>query len=151
MTDDDYALIDKMKTLDCEKICVENKLDISSGVGKSFCECEERQSFTDNVVALSAKTGMGKEKLEECIRRLYNEDSLDLSSDAVIWSAAQKASLDRAYGLLSSAKEALEAGSPLDAVGVVCEEAVSELRMADGRDVSDEIIDGIFSKFCVGK
>jgi len=150
MTRDDYELIEKLKTLPCAKICVENKLDLPSDA-PSDEDRDARRSFADITIELSAKTGEGKAALEDAVARLFNEEKLDLASDAVIWSAAQKASLDRAHAFLSSAKEALEAGSPLDAVGVVCEEALAELRMVDGRDVSDDIIDGIFSKFCVGK
>ena len=148
LTEDDLDLIEKLKALPCEKICVVNKLDAA---GDAFGGIEAIKDVTPNIVYLSAKTGEGREEFEKTVSRLFNEDGLDLASDAVIWSAAQKASLDRAGDLLSSAKAALEEGSPLDAVGVVCEEALAQIRMADGRDVSEDIIDGIFSKFCVGK
>ena len=149
MTGEDLELIEKIKEYPCEKICVENKADLADGGYPE--DRAARRSLTENTVELSAKTGAGKEKLEKMIAKLFNEEKLDLSSDAVIWSAAQKASLDRAIEHLSDAAATLSEEGPLDAVGVACERAVAELRMADGRDVSDEIIDGIFSKFCVGK
>ena len=146
---DDRELIDRLKESSAEKIVVFNKDDLDSAL--SGDEIGHIKSVTPHTVALSALRGDGKAALEEEIGKIFNEEGLDLSSDAVIWSAAQRASLDRAYDLLEGARRALEDGSPLDAVGVVCEEALAELRMADGRDVSDDIIDGIFSKFCVGK
>ena len=148
LTPDDRELASRVLSLGAEKILVLNKNDLASGLSAGD---EEALSGFERRVSLSASSGEGKEALEAAISKLYNEDGIDLSSDAVVWSAVQRASLDRASELLSSAKSALEAGSPLDAVGVVCEEAIAELRMVDGRDVSDEIIDGIFSKFCVGK
>ena len=146
---DDRELIDRLKESSAEKIVVFNKDDLDFAL--SGDEIGHIKSVTPHTVALSALRGDGKAALEEEIGKIFNEGGLDLSSDAVIWSAAQRASLDRAYDLLEGARRALEDGSPLDAVGVVCEEALAELRMADGRDVSDDIIDGIFSKFCVGK
>ena len=148
LTTDDISLIERLKELSCEKILVCNKLDIKSE--NDLFDKEIMKNFPRRVF-LSALTGEGKEALENVIASLYNEDALDLSNDAVIWSAAQKASLDRAYDLLTAARDALSEGAPLDAVGVLCERALSELRMVDGRDVTDDIIDGIFSKFCVGK
>lgn len=148
LTPDDRELAGKILSLGAEKILVLNKNDLVPGISAVD---EEILSGFERRVSLSASSGEGKEALEAAIAKLYNEDGIDLSSDAVVWSAVQRASLDRASELLSSAKSALEKGSPLDAVGVVCEEAIAELRMVDGRDISDEIIDGIFSKFCVGK
>ena len=147
--EDDRELLGYLKGMPVEKIVVLNKKD--SAITPDPDDEKLISSVSSRTVYLSAKSGDGKEELEDAVKRIFNEGGLDLSTDAVIWSAAQKASLDRAHELLLSAKSALEEGSPLDAVGVVCEEAIAELRMADGRDVSDDIIDGIFSKFCVGK
>ena len=146
---DDRDLLEKLKGADAEKIIVFNKDDLDCALDEE--DTEYIKSVSPRSVSLSASSGEGKSALEEEIKKIFNEGGLDLSSDALIWSAAQRASLDRARELLLDAKSALEEGSPLDAVGVVCEEALAELRMADGRDVSDDIIDGIFSKFCVGK
>lgn len=149
LSEDDRELVAEVKDLGAEKILILNKSDLGDGV------TEDDKSLLFEVfarrVVMSASSASGKEELECTISEIFNGDELDLSNDAVVWSAAQYASLDRTCELLSAAKSALEEGSPLDAVGVVCEEALSELRMVDGRDVSDDIIDGIFSKFCVGK
>ncbi|MBR6915276.1 MAG: GTP-binding protein, partial [Clostridia bacterium] len=146
---DDLDLIDRVSGLDAEKICVLNKSDLPSGM--SAQDRERIAALSHRTVAVSALTGDGKETIGGAISDIYNEEKLDFSSDAVIWSAAQRASLDRAYELLSDAENAIREGSPLDAVGVMCESALAELRTVDGRNVSDDIIDGIFSKFCVGK
>ena len=147
LTDDDRELIEKILSLNTEKILVENKCDLTDAF-----TAEDRAALSrfSRKVEMSASTGKGADALAEQIAEIYNGGGLDLSSDAVIWSAAQRASLDRASELLADAKEAVEEGA-LDAAGVMCETALSELRMVDGRGVSEEIIDGIFSKFCVGK
>lgn len=149
LDDEEKSFIKIMKTTDGEKICVLNKKDL----GEKLTD-EDKALIEDsfaNVVCLSASTGDGVRELSDVISKLYSTDSIDIGNDALIWDAAQKASLDRTCELLSDAKDALEASSPLDAVGVMCEAALTELRMVDGRDVSEDIIDGIFSRFCVGK
>ncbi|MBR0303295.1 MAG: tRNA uridine-5-carboxymethylaminomethyl(34) synthesis GTPase MnmE [Clostridia bacterium] len=149
LTTEDTELLDRLKMSKTEKICVINKSDI--GCAMTPRDEARIEEVFGTVLSLSSKTGDGKAALEGEISRLFNEGGLDLSSDAVIWSAAQRASLDRASELLSEARDALCSGTPLDAVGVLCESALTELRTVDGRDVSEDIIDGIFSKFCVGK
>ena len=82
---------------------------------------------------------------------LYDAGSVSVTDDAVIWSARQEATLRRAAEYLTEAKTALEAGDYTDAVCTLCEGALAERRGTDGRGVGEEIIDGIFSRFCVGK
>lgn len=149
LSEEEKGFIRELKELSKEKICVLNKSDL----GLSLSEDDKNligENF-ENVVEISAKNASGIEALSEKISQLYNSEKLSSDSDAIIWDAMQKASLDRAAALLEEAKCALEAFAPLDAVGVVAERALSEMRMVDGRDVSEDIIDGIFSRFCVGK
>ncbi len=148
LSDDDRELMEKIIPLGAEKILVLNKSDRADALTEGDREALSR---FERKVEMSCATGEGKEALEREIAKIYNEGALDLSTDAVIWSAAQRASLDRTAELLSDASRAMREGSPLDAVGVMCETALAELRMVDGRNVSEDIIDGIFSKFCVGK
>lgn len=139
----------EMKDSPKEKLCVLNKSDLGSDLGED--DTALLTSVFPHVIELSAKDGSGIETLSQRITELYNSERLCGDSDAIIWDAMQKASLDRAAALLDEAKCALEACAPLDAVGVVTEQALAEMRMVDGRDVSEDIIDGIFSRFCVGK
>ncbi|MBR6918264.1 MAG: tRNA uridine-5-carboxymethylaminomethyl(34) synthesis GTPase MnmE [Clostridia bacterium] len=150
LSGEDVELIEYVNGSGCEVIYVENKSDCRKD-GASFEKDDLFIRSAGSVVSMSALTGEGKAQLEALISKLYNEDAIDVSRDAVIWNAAQKAALERACEGLEAAKSALEEQSPLDAVGVVCEEAIANILMIDGRDVSEEIIDGIFSKFCVGK
>ena len=66
-------------------------------------------------------------------------------------SARQNALVTRALGFVTTALEALKAGATDDTAGLELEEALSELSELDGRRVSEEIVDGIFHRFCVGK
>lgn len=149
LCNEEKEFIEKARALLAEKICVINKTDLPRGMTKE--DAELIASAFENRVELSAKRGGGVEPLEKAVADLYNAERLSLNDDALIWDSEQKASLDRAERLLSDAKAALEAAAPYDAVGVTCEEALAEIRMVDGRDVSEDIISAIFSRFCVGK
>lgn len=149
LDEDEKKFIGETSENGAEKIALLNKTDIErvlSPADESFI----RDHFR-TVVLTSAAVNGGTDALAEAISELYNSEKLSPSTDALIWDSMQKASLDRTIELLASAKCALEDDAPLDVVGVVCEEALTELRMVDGKNVSEDIISGIFSHFCVGK
>lgn len=146
---EEKAFAKKTEDLNCEKICIINKTDLDSALGEN--DLAYLTASFGNTVSISAEKKTGLEDLESMISSLFNSEKLSLSNDALIWDSLQKASLDRAAELLFEAKKAIERSEALDAVGVLCEDALGEIRMVDGKDVSEDIISSIFSRFCVGK
>ncbi len=107
--------------------------------------------FCRLVLTVSAKTGEGMEHLRASVAALWNADLLDRPGAAVVFDERQLASLQRADEILRELSARISEGAPADVLGVLCEAALAELRRTDGRNVSEEIINGIFSRFCVGK
>ncbi len=127
-----------------KKIAVFNKTDLLS---KGESACKNADGF-DGCVNISAKTGDGMEELETQIAKLFplgfeGEESCMLSNV-------------RQYECLISAQNELEHAleniniTP-DALLSDIERAVGALGQMTGKTVSEEIIDNIFSRFCVGK
>lgn len=141
--DGDRALLSRLSDLPGVKIAVMNKSDLGGPA-----RAPEGFEYT---VRLSAKTGEGVGELKELIEELFAGEKLDYDSQAVVMSARQNASVTRALGFVTTALEALKAGATDDTAGLELEEALSELSELDGRRVSEEIVDGIFHRFCVGK
>ena len=127
-------------------IAVLNKSDLPAADGAGIPD-----GIADDTVHISAKNGDGLDELRAAVSRAAGTDTLDASSDAVIWDVRQQAALSRAYSALAEAEYALTEGDPLDAVCMLCETALSEIRGVDGRAVDEEIVAGIFARFCVGK
>ncbi|MBQ1977023.1 MAG: tRNA uridine-5-carboxymethylaminomethyl(34) synthesis GTPase MnmE [Clostridia bacterium] len=149
LTPDCTALFEKVCDLSVPTVVILNKSDTGCALS-----AEEIASFTtraDYTISLSAKTGDGMEELRRVIAEIAGTDKLDTENDAVIWDARQEASLTLAYDLLGDALYGLTMGDPLDAVCTVCETALAEIRGVDGRAVDEDIIAGIFARFCVGK
>ena len=69
----------------------------------------------------------------------------------MLTNARQNASVSRALEYISAAIAQLKSGFTSDTVGLDVEAALSELSLLDGRRISEEIVDGIFHRFCVGK
>lgn len=105
----------------------------------------------DRNVLVSAKTGDGINELARAVSDLYNSTALSLESDAIIWNAEQHVSITKAAQLLREASSAIAAGEPYDCVSLLMEQALAEIGRIDGKGVSEEIVNSIFSKFCVGK
>ncbi|MBQ8613792.1 MAG: tRNA uridine-5-carboxymethylaminomethyl(34) synthesis GTPase MnmE, partial [Ruminiclostridium sp.] len=77
-------------------------------------------------------------------------DRLDLSS-GFIANERQRTCIKDAREYISEAITALEAGITLDAVGIMCENALDRLYELSGENVSEAVIDEVFRRFCVGK
>ena len=82
---------------------------------------------------------------------MFIDGDIDMANDAVVTGARQYASLMLAREHLDRAISDIRAGFSLDAccVGVEC--AMSALGEVDGREIGEEIVAEIFSRFCVGK
>ena len=105
-------------------------------------------SYNGNTTTSNITTGELLEVISATKTAVVDEYT---ENDAVIWDARQEASLTLAYDLLEDALCGLTMGDPLDAVCTVCETALAEIRGVDGRAVDEDIIAGIFARFCVGK
>ena len=139
---DDRALL---CSLDPEKtVVVLNKSDLPSAVAPADL------SGFGRAVRLSCLTGEGVDELKSLIERLFVTGEIDFTRP-VLTNARQKAALERADGFLAAALDALRAGATPDVAGLDLELAAGALGEADGRAVSEEVVNGIFSRFCVGK
>lgn len=139
--------------LECAKgktaIAIINKTDKESRLSPEFMK--KIDTGCQKTVYLSAKTSDGKEELSQVLEEMYNLGEIDLSSDAVIANARQFASVSLALDKALESKEALTFGQTPDIICFSLEEALSELNMIDKREVSEEVVSAIFSRFCVGK
>lgn len=104
-------------------------------------------------VRLSSKTGAGLDMLIDTVAGLVTADTALPMQDAGV-SLGTERQKEAVTAALEAARHALEAGRsgyPLDAVIQDVEEAVHALGSVTGEVRSDDILDKIFSGFCVGK
>ncbi len=146
-TPDDYALIDKLQASAKPCIALLNKSDLKQS-GEMSSLLSERFEHTLNICA---RTGEGMDALAARIDTLFIDGSIDMDNDAVLTGARQFASVSNAQELIASAMSEIRLGTPLDLCCIGIESAISALGEVDGREVGEEIVSEIFSKFCVGK
>lgn len=142
MTDASEPVDEKFDLSRCIKVL--NKADIASE--ESF-----RTPF-DSYLRLSVSTGEGFNELcSRLAEKLEEGITLPSSGDPVIENERQKANLERASHSLCSALSKEEEGLPLDLIALDVQEALEALGEITGEVTTDDILDNIFSNFCVGK
>lgn len=107
--------------------------------------------FFENEMFVSAKTGEGFDELARTVGEMFIDGSISLYNDAVVMDARQYGALTTASLSLGRAIEALRAGLSLDLCASDVEAAMISLGELDGREVGEDIVANIFSRFCVGK
>ena len=130
-------------------IALINKTDKESKISPEFMQ--KIDTGCQKVIFTSAKTGGGRDELAKALSDMYELGEIDLSNDAVIANARQFSSVNVALEKALEAKEALIFGQTPDIICFSLENALSELNMIDRREVSEEVVSAIFSRFCVGK
>ncbi|MBQ7377101.1 MAG: tRNA uridine-5-carboxymethylaminomethyl(34) synthesis GTPase MnmE [Clostridia bacterium] len=145
LTDEDAALIAELKQTDIPTVILLNKSDLHllPEVRAAF------DAFT-HVLSLSAKTKTA-DALTALIEKLFIDGDISVNDTAILTSARQFAALTHARAALSDSLRAFASGLPADVASSDLEIALGALSELDGRAVSEEIVSGIFSKFCVGK
>lgn len=111
--------------------------------------------FTDDLdlapaVPVSAKTGAGLEDLGELVAASFPQAEGG-EAGAVLTNARQAEAAQRALEALTAARMGFETGITPDAVLTDVEAALAALGDLTGRTVREDVVDRIFSRFCVGK
>lgn len=143
LTKEDKDILDFCK----DKLClgVINKTDLDVKDVRS-----EIAEYIDTIVEISAEKLNGKEELEVAAAKLLETDRID-TTQAMLTGERQYLAVTEALSCVREAKLALTSGITLDAVNVSLDCAIEKLLELTGRKASEEVVNEIFSQFCVGK
>lgn len=100
-------------------------------------------------IQISTKSGKGIDNLLSVLKEKLGQDNAE--NGAVVANERQKKALIEALDALVRAKNAFEDGMPSDLIFIDLETALAALGEITGENVSEDVIDTIFSRFCVGK
>lgn len=104
-----------------------------------------------NIVRISAKTGEGIKELEEKIEEMFNLKKLETENEFIVTNIRHKDLLNKARNGLIQAKETVVNGLPIDMISINIQIAIESLGEILGESVSEDVLNKIFEKFCVGK
>lgn len=135
-------------------LCVLNKQDVDAKTRLTARELSEaaRVDIGDVIETALPKEGepQGLDILEERIAEKFALGKIG-GNDVYISNTRQRDSLIKAKESLNLALESVNSGMPFDLLWVDLEDALSALGEVTGKTVREEIIDDVFSRFCVGK
>lgn len=100
---------------------------------------------------ISAKEETGLELLEEKLKEMFFDGEISFNDEVYITNSRHKAALQNARKSLENVKESIENGLPEDFFSIDLMDAYEELGKITGESVGEDLVNEIFSKFCVGK
>jgi len=145
----DFELISRCKALlgsGTRIIACINKCD-----KETICEKKIIYDSFQQVVEISAKNNSALDTIQTVLTNMYMTDSIDNITQTLIVNERQKLCIDMAAARIDEALTALDSGITLDAVNVVLDEAENALLELNGQKASEEVVNEVFSHFCVGK
>ncbi len=128
-------------------IVIENKIDLEREAGN-----EHRELFTDRVIVrISAKEQTGIPELRTTVFRMVTSGHEQWQEDSCAPNVRHKHALKRALAACGRVKEGLRHGLTNDLLAVDLQECLAQLAEIVGETTTDDILDAIFTKFCIGK
>lgn len=140
ITAEEKGLLKKLK--DKKKIIVINKIDLENKLDKSIL---------DNYIEISAKEKIGIEKIKDEIKRLFNLGELEASDLTYMSNARSISLLGKSLNNINDAISEINNNSPIDIVEFHLKDAWNNLGEIIGETYTDELLDELFSRFCLGK
>lgn len=131
-------------TKDKKHIILVNKIDIGNALKKEM--------FKDRkTIEISTKTANGIEELEDEIEKRFNISDIQIENEIIVTNVRHKNLIEKATFGIKNAVKSIENGLPVDMLSIDLQEALQNLGEIIGESISEEVVKGIFAKFCVGK
>ena len=148
----DLLMLDKqlafVEFLGIEPLIVLNKIDKED---KKAENREEILKINKPVVKISAVTKEGIEDLYNEIIKMFNINKIEATNETVITNVRHKNQIDKAVKSIKEAINVAKERQTEDILAIYIKQTLEDLGEITGDNVSEDIINEIFSKFCLGK
>ena len=125
-----------------------NKTDLKEKINENDQKIKETGA---TVIKISALKREGIENLYDEITKMFDLNQINLDQETVITNVRHKNLIDQAIESTKKAKDTMEQKMPIDIIAIFIKDILEDLGKITGEIVTDDIIDEIFSKFCLGK
>jgi tRNA modification GTPase len=129
-------------------IIVINKNDLTEKIERAQIE---KDFPYERTVSISAKTGTGMDKLEDKIYTLIIKGCGEIRGDEVFLNIQQEGKIREIKETLNLTEKEVANNAGLELVAENLNACIKKIDELTGRDVSEEIMEKIFSQFCIGK
>ncbi|MFY9426553.1 MAG: tRNA uridine-5-carboxymethylaminomethyl(34) synthesis GTPase MnmE [Caldicoprobacterales bacterium] len=147
LEDEDREILDYLKGR--KVLIILNKIDKPVLLDRR--DIEEYMGSETPIVETSLTLGKGIDKVEDIIYKMFFRGEIEISDHLMITNIRHQEILNNAKKYLIDALGGLDNQIPLDIVSIDLRAAVDSLGSITGETVTEDLIDKIFSEFCLGK
>lgn len=142
LTEEDLELLKKVQNKNY--IIILNKTDLESKIDLSKLP-------EDHIVKMSIKNKEGINELKEKIKEIFNLEKIETSDMTFVTSARSLAILNQIRDSIEDIEKGLKSGLPIDIIEIDIKNIWDKLGEIIGVSYENELIDTLFSQFCLGK
>ncbi len=137
---EEKEILEKIKNKN--HIIIVNKIDLNRKLNLKLL---------DNYIEMSIKDDIGIDSLRNKIKEMFNLEKINTSDFTYLSSARSISLLKKSLSSLEDVKNGIKDNMPIDMVEIDLKSVWSTLGEIIGETYSDELIDQLFSQFCLGK
>lgn len=146
LSDEDHQIIDLIK--DKKTIIILNKTDLPSKYDEDYF----KSILNDKeIIIASITSGIGLENLEKSIKNMFYDGEVEINSDTLVTNIRHKDQLIKSLDNINNAIEDINMSVPIDCIEVDLKDCWENLGEISGDTIGEDILDKIFSEFCIGK
>ncbi len=150
LDESDFEIIDMIQERKC--IVLFNKSDLNSEISLEDFKIQLKDIQGDAVIIrTSTRENTGIDDFEDAVKKLFFTGSISSDNEIMITSLRHKEALEESLESLTHVKSSLEDNMPEDFYSIDLMDAYASLGKITGEEVGEDLINEIFSKFCMGK
>ena len=146
LEEEDFKVLDIIKNR--KSIVLLNKCDLSQKNNETI---NYISNLNKTVIKASMKTEEGIRELYDTIYNLFNKKEIEINDGIIVTNIRHKNLIHKAIENNIKAIESIKNKMPIDITAICIKEILEDLGEITGNNVSEDIINKIFSKFCLGK
>lgn len=145
LDENDHEIIEMIR--DKKAVILLNKSDLSTVVDKKALET----LITKPMIDISAKEETGIHELESTLKEMFYHGDISFNDEVYITNIRHKTALADALSSLKKVEESIENQMPEDFFTIDLMDAYESLGSITGETIGEDLVNEIFSKFCMGK
>lgn len=152
-----FTLLDDKRTIillnKTDLIQKTDETQVRDLIEKIFHRRENSDNLFEKIIFVSTSTrdGSGMEGLEEAVKKLFFNGMIKSNQELMITNLRHRKALENAYESLGLVIKSIEDNMPEDFYSIDLMSAYTSLGLIIGEEVEDDLMEEIFSKFCMGK
>lgn len=145
LLEEDYQILNEIKNKNA--IILLNKKDLK----QDKIKIEQFKKYSDDILNVSIKNNEGIEELYNKMTDMFSTNEIQVENTSIITNIRHKEAIKKSKECVYNALEAIKNRMTIDIVAIYLKEAIESLNTITGENVTEDIINDIFSKFCLGK